>query len=69
MGQNQVASKGLGEEQVDVIEGDFLHVQPGDVLGLWEPGATSHLLEPAGLPYDTGQVYVNIEVVFNSSIS
>ena len=36
LGQNQVLTQGTGEETYDVPSVDWIHVQPGDRLALWE---------------------------------
>ena len=47
VGQNLMMTSGQGPETQDVDEADWIHVQPGDRIGLWEP--SSHR---GNVPYD-----------------
>ena len=47
VGQNLIMTSGQGPETQDVDEADWIHVQPGDRIGLWEP--SSHR---GHVPYD-----------------
>ena len=47
VGQNLMMTSGQGPETQDVDEADWIHVQPGDRIGLWEP--SSHR---GYVPYD-----------------
>ena len=37
VGRNLMITSGQGLETQDVVETDWIHVQPGDRIGLWEP--------------------------------